>query len=124
MCGDFTRSAHTFHLLGNLDHFTVLQWPNSWSVNSLPLKVTNYSVSERVKIFISSSILQNSFLIDYTEFLGLPKGSGMLKDVSRFDASYFGMLPKQVNKTDPQLRILLEVAYEAIVDAGKETTLF
>ncbi|KAJ8049572.1 Fatty acid synthase [Holothuria leucospilota] len=53
-----------------------------------------------------------------SEFLKLPGGSGLLKDISRFDASFFGMLPKQVNKTDPQLRILLEVAYEAIVDAG------
>ncbi|KAJ8030406.1 Fatty acid synthase [Holothuria leucospilota] len=43
----------------------------------------------------------------------------MLKNLSTFDASFFGMLPEQVNKTDPQLRILLEVAYEAIVDAGK-----
>ncbi|KAJ8030397.1 Fatty acid synthase [Holothuria leucospilota] len=43
----------------------------------------------------------------------------MLKSLSTFDASFFGMLPEQVNKTDPQLRILLEVAYEAIVDAGK-----
>ncbi|KAJ8030308.1 Fatty acid synthase [Holothuria leucospilota] len=43
----------------------------------------------------------------------------MLKSVSTFDASFFGMLPEQVNTTDPQLRILLEVAYEAIVDGGK-----
>ncbi|KAJ8030342.1 Fatty acid synthase [Holothuria leucospilota] len=53
-----------------------------------------------------------------SEFLKLPVRSGMLKNVSTFDASFFGMLPAEVNTTDPQLRILLEVAYEAIVDGG------
>ncbi|KAJ8026445.1 Fatty acid synthase [Holothuria leucospilota] len=52
-------------------------------------------------------------------YLGLPETSGNLKDISKFDASFFGILPKQVNKMDPQLRLLLEVSYEAIVDAGK-----
>ncbi|KAJ8030667.1 Fatty acid synthase [Holothuria leucospilota] len=42
----------------------------------------------------------------------------MLKTLSTFDASFFGMLPVEANTTDPQLRILLEVAYEAIVDGG------
>ena len=49
---------------------------------------------------------------------GLPTRSGKLKDLSKFDASFFGVHPKQANNMDPQLRILLEVAYEAIVDAG------
>jgi hypothetical protein len=49
---------------------------------------------------------------------GLPKRSGKLKDLSKFDASFFGVHPKQANSMDPQLRILLEVTYEAIIDAG------
>ncbi|XP_045164352.2 fatty acid synthase-like [Mercenaria mercenaria] len=49
---------------------------------------------------------------------GLPKRSGKLKDLSKFDASFFGVHPKQANSMDPQLRILLELTYEAIVDAG------
>ena len=50
---------------------------------------------------------------------GLPGRSGKLKDISRFDAAMFGVHPKQANAMDPQLRMLLEVTYEAIVDAGK-----
>ena len=50
---------------------------------------------------------------------GLPKRSGKLKDISKFDATFFGVHPKQANGMDPQLRMLLEVTYEAIVDAGK-----
>ncbi|KAK2153659.1 hypothetical protein LSH36_290g03081 [Paralvinella palmiformis] len=49
---------------------------------------------------------------------GLPKRSGKLKDISKFDASFFGVHPKQANSMDPQLRMLLEVTHEAIVDAG------
>ncbi|XP_066093790.1 fatty acid synthase [Saccopteryx bilineata] len=49
---------------------------------------------------------------------GLPRRSGKLKDLSKFDAAFFGVHPKQAHTMDPQLRLLLEVAYEAIVDGG------
>ena len=50
--------------------------------------------------------------------LGLPKRNGKLKDLSRFDAAFFGVHPKQASYMDPQLRILLTLTYEAIIDAG------
>nr|QCW07586.1 fatty acid synthase 6 [Blattella germanica] len=50
-------------------------------------------------------------------FCNLP-GCATLKDASKFDASYFGVPPKLVNYMDPQLRIILELTYEAILDAG------
>ena len=49
---------------------------------------------------------------------GLPKRNGKLKDLSRFDAEFFRANRLQAHAMDPQLRILVEVAYEAIVDAG------
>lgn len=49
---------------------------------------------------------------------GLPRRSGKLKDLSKFDASFFGVHPKQAHTMDPQLRLLLEVTYEAILDGG------
>jgi len=51
---------------------------------------------------------------------GIPKRFGKLKDLTKFDASFFGVHPKQANGMDPQLRILLEVTYEALLDAGKQ----
>lgn len=48
----------------------------------------------------------------------IPKRSGKLKNIEKFDASFFGVHPKQANTMDPQLRLLLEVAYEAIIDSG------
>ncbi|KAM4525063.1 fatty acid synthase isoform 2-T2 [Odontesthes bonariensis] len=53
---------------------------------------------------------------------GLPKRNGKLKDIGYFDASYFGVHPKQANTMDPQLRLMLEIAYEAIVDGGLNPT--
>ena len=50
---------------------------------------------------------------------GLPTRNGKLKELNKFDASFFGIAPKQTDNMDPQLRLLLEVSYEAIVDAGK-----
>ncbi|XP_042150431.1 fatty acid synthase-like [Ixodes scapularis] len=49
---------------------------------------------------------------------GLPKRSGKIQDLSRFDAQFFGVHPKQAHVMDPQLRLFLETSYEAIVDAG------
>ncbi len=54
---------------------------------------------------------------------GLPGRSGKLKDISRFDATMFGVPPKQAHVMDPQLRMLLEVTYEALVDAGRKLCL-
>ncbi|XP_076649208.1 fatty acid synthase-like [Halictus rubicundus] len=49
---------------------------------------------------------------------GLPKGTGKLKDIQHFDATFFGVHAKQAHLMDPQIRLLLEATYEAIVDAG------
>ena len=50
---------------------------------------------------------------------GMPRRCGKLKDLTKFDASFFGVHPKQANGMDPQLRMLLEVTYEALLDAGQ-----
>ena len=56
--------------------------------------------------------------------LGLPKRNGKLKDLSKFDATFFGVHPKQASYMDPQLRILLELTHEAIIDAGQYFCIF
>lgn len=43
---------------------------------------------------------------------------GKLGDMSRFDCSFFGVHAKQADCMDPQMRMLLELTHEAIVDAG------
>jgi acyl transferase domain-containing protein/NADPH:quinone reductase-like Zn-dependent oxidoreductase/thioesterase domain-containing protein/acyl carrier protein len=53
-----------------------------------------------------------------TGIFGLPTRNGTIKDISQFDAEFFGISPKQVDNMDPQLRMLLETTYEAIFDSG------
>ncbi|KAK6634166.1 hypothetical protein RUM44_004774 [Polyplax serrata] len=53
---------------------------------------------------------------------GLPKRTGKLKNLTFFDATFFGVHAKQAHVMDPQLRLLLELTHEAIVDAGYNPT--
>ncbi|HWZ12778.1 MAG TPA: polyketide synthase, partial [Acidobacteriaceae bacterium] len=46
------------------------------------------------------------------------RARGILKDVDKFDAEYFGFLPREADVTDPQQRVLLECASDALEDAG------
>ncbi|XP_066991506.2 fatty acid synthase [Anabrus simplex] len=49
---------------------------------------------------------------------GLPTRTGKIKDLAHFDATFFGVHAKQAHVMDPQLRMLLELTHEAIMDAG------
>ncbi|XP_044747246.1 fatty acid synthase-like [Coccinella septempunctata] len=49
---------------------------------------------------------------------GLPERFGKLKNLTHFDAQHFGVHAKQAEQMDPQVRLLLEVTHEAILDAG------
>ena len=44
--------------------------------------------------------------------------NGVLADVELFDAAFFGMTPRDASITDPQQRIFLELAWDALEHAG------
>ena len=48
------------------------------------------------------------------------RSRGTLADADKFDAGFFGIYPKEAEVMDPQHRLFLECAWEAVERAGYE----
>jgi len=71
--------------------------------------ITHFTDAQLAEAGIAPESLQNP---DYV------KARGVLKDADRFDAAFFGIPPKEADVLDPQHRLFLECASEALEDAG------
>jgi phthiocerol/phenolphthiocerol synthesis type-I polyketide synthase E len=52
------------------------------------------------------------------------RARGVMADVELFDAEFFGINPREAEYTDPQHRLLLETAWQALENAGIDTERF
>ncbi|CAG7734216.1 unnamed protein product, partial [Allacma fusca] len=52
------------------------------------------------------------------EEFDVPRRLAVLKNLDKFDADFFTLHARQAGALDPRIRMILEVSYEAIVDAG------
>ncbi len=71
--------------------------------------ISTFTDEELVGSGVSPEFLNNP---DYLKF------GTTLKDIDLFDASFFGFNPKEAEVTDPQHRLFLECAWEALENAG------
>src|SRR5689334_10495646 len=72
----------------------------------------------------SDAELEDSFPTETRNAPNFVRARAILRDVNRFDADFFGMLPKVAAFTDPQHRLLLECAWVALEDAGCDPARF
>src|SRR5688572_16236074 len=49
---------------------------------------------------------------------GYVKAAAILDDIAAFDARFFGFSPQEAALMDPQHRVFIECAWEALEDAG------
>ncbi|MEM8953162.1 MAG: amino acid adenylation domain-containing protein [Verrucomicrobiota bacterium] len=61
---------------------------------------------------------ENGEHFDHPDFVA---AKGILNDIESFDAAFFGILPKDARLMDPQQRVFLELAWEAMEHAGYDT---
>jgi acyl transferase domain-containing protein/acyl carrier protein len=74
--------------------------------------ITFFSDEELLAAGIAPELLQHPRYV---------KAMPMLPDVEKFDAAFFGYSPREAEILDPQLRVFLECAWEAIEQAGYDT---
>ncbi|PXW81734.1 acyl transferase domain-containing protein [Nitrosomonas sp. Nm84] len=75
--------------------------------------ITVFSDEELLERGVSAEVLKDPMYI---------KAGAHLSDVDCFDASFFGYTPREAAETDPQHRLFLEVAWQALEDAGYDTS--
>ncbi|GAB4192313.1 MAG: hypothetical protein OHK0022_06400 [Roseiflexaceae bacterium] len=71
--------------------------------------ITHFSQEELLAEGVSPALLANPHYVS---------ARAVLEDVASFDAPFFGLSPREAAIMDPQHRIFLECAWEALEDAG------
>ncbi|MEG4342101.1 SDR family NAD(P)-dependent oxidoreductase [Microcoleus sp. A003_D6] len=71
-----------------------------------------FSDEELLSSGVDSTLLNNPNYV---------KANAVLKDADRFDAEFFGFSPKEAEILDPQHRLFLESAWEALENAGYDS---
>ncbi|MEK8021436.1 MAG: beta-ketoacyl synthase N-terminal-like domain-containing protein, partial [Candidatus Parabeggiatoa sp.] len=71
--------------------------------------ITFFSDEELIDAGIDPAVLKDNHYV---------KAKGVLDNVAEFDAAFFGLSPTEAQITDPQQRLFLECAWEALENAG------
>ena len=77
--------------------------------------ITFYTDEELLKRGVSADTLADPLYV---------KAGAHLEGVDLFDASFFGFTPREAAETDPQHRLFLEVAWQALENAGYDASTY
>ncbi|GAB1539907.1 hypothetical protein NUACC21_25750 [Scytonema sp. NUACC21] len=77
---------------------------------------------ESISVFTDEEVVSDGIDPAILNDSNYVKASAILEDIDLFDASFFSFNPKEAEITDPQHRIFLECAWEALENAGYDST--
>ena len=97
------------------------RFPGANSVNALWENLCNGV--ESITSFTDEE-LDPSISADLRNDPAYVRARGVLPDAECFDAAFFGVSPREAQMLDPQQRVFLEVAWEALEDAGIDPDAF
>ncbi|MEZ4270061.1 MAG: aminotransferase class III-fold pyridoxal phosphate-dependent enzyme [Myxococcota bacterium] len=104
---------------GALEHIAIIgmagRFPGARSVSQLWRNLREGVESTR---FFSESEIDPEVPASLRDNPDYVRARGVLDDVQMFDAGFFGISPLEAQLTDPQQRIILEIAWETLEDAG------
>ena len=83
-----------------------------------------YEGMEATSFFSDQELEQAGISPELLRHPNYVKARGVLQDADLFDAGFFGYSPREAELTDPQIRLFLECAWEALESAGWEPEKF
>ncbi|MHA1231809.1 MAG: type I polyketide synthase [Candidatus Helarchaeota archaeon] len=91
------------------------RFPGADNINEL---WQNLCKSKESITFFNDDELDNSISTEIRKNSNYIKAKGLIKDADKFDAAFFKINPREAAIMDPQQRIFLEIAWQALEDAG------
>jgi acyl transferase domain-containing protein/acyl carrier protein len=79
---------------------------------------------ESIQSFTPEELRESGIAPELSKDPRYVKASGVLSDADRFDAAFFGYNPREAQIIDPQQRVFLECAWEALEMAGYDPEAF
>lgn len=76
---------------------------------------------ESISHFTEEELLDSGFPLEVIRHPDFVSAKGVLDDADMFDAAFFGISPREAELMDPQHRLLMECAWEALEDAGYDS---